>query len=55
MDCAVKFVSRNLVTQKNSLNFETVEIFYEFLGDKSPVTLGTRFLQKSRKSGNDLI
>ena len=28
--------------------------FYEFLGDKSPVTPGTRFLRKSRKSENGL-
>ena len=28
-------------------NFETIVIFYEFLDDKLPVTLGTRFLQKS--------
>ena len=29
----VKFVSRNLVTRKVSLNFEAVGMFYEFLSD----------------------
>ena len=28
-------------------NSKTIGIFYEFLGDKSSITSGTRFLQKS--------
>ena len=43
-----------LLARKVSLNSKTVRIFYEFLGDKSSVTLGTRFLRKSRKSENGL-
>ena len=45
MDCAVKFVSRNLMTRKVSSNSETIGIFYDFLGDKSLMTSGTRFVR----------
>ena len=41
-----------LQPRKVSSNFETIRIFYDFLGDKSPVTSGTRFLQKFRKLGD---
>ena len=43
MDCALKFVSRNLVTQKGSSNSETNGNFFDFLGDKLLVTSRTRF------------
>ena len=49
MDCAVKFVSPNLATLSNSLNSETVGIFYEFLGDGYSVKLENEILEKSRK------
>ena len=39
---------------KVSSNSETNRNFSDFLGDKLSVTPGTRFLRKSRKSGNDL-
>ena len=55
MDFAVKFVSRNLVTQKVSSNSETNGIFYDFLGDKPSMTSGMRFLRKSRKSAVTLL
>ena len=35
-------------------NYETVRIFYDFMGDKSSVFSRTTFLRKSRKLGNDL-
>ena len=46
MDCAVKFVSRNLVTRKVSFNSKTVVIFYKFLGDEFRVKPENGILEK---------
>ena len=40
------------MTQKVSSNSEISINFSDFLGDKLPVTLGTRFLRKSQKLEN---
>ena len=48
-------LSREIWLPRNvSLNYETIGIFYNFLGDKSSVISGTRFLRKFQKSGNNL-
>ena len=52
MDCAVKFISRNLVIRKVSLNSETVGIFYEILGDRFRVKPENGIFEKFQKMAN---
>ena len=54
MDLTVRFLSRNLVTQTNFIEFRDSRIFHDFWDDGCLVDPKTGFLRKILKVGNDL-